>query len=73
MKSENHEFIIPLTKIRTRKGEFIEWLDDQEIEYQFVEAVRQSPGFPPGWECHGPALKFSDIGGMVAFKLRWLL
>lgn len=72
MKLQKHQLTIPLTKIRSRQSEFLEWLDDQEIEYHLVETMRQAPGFPDGWECRGPALEFSNIGDIVAFKLRWL-
>ncbi len=72
MKIQKNQLTIPLTKIRGRRNEFYEWLDDQEIEYQIVESMRQAPGFPNGWECYGPALEFSNIGDVMAFKLRWM-
>ena len=72
MKIQKNQLTIPLTKISGRRNEFLEWLDDQEIEYQLVEVMRQATGFPDGWTCCGPALEFSNIGDVVAFKLRWM-
>lgn len=72
MKLQKHQLTIPLTKIRSRQSEFLEWLNDQGIKYQIIKAMRQAPGWPLGWECMGPALEFNNIEDAMAFKLRWL-
>jgi len=72
MKIQNHELNIPFSVIRSRNNEYIEWLHENDIGYKCIEEMRQAPGYPLGWECIGPVLKFERIEDIVAFKLRWL-
>ena len=72
MKSQDQDLIIPLPTDTHRDNAYIAWLFENGIKFQSTETVRQSPGFPPGWACNGPAFKFNTVEDAMAFKLRWL-
>ncbi len=48
------------------------WLEENFISFVMVKVVRQAVGFPKGWTCYGPGIKFLHVEDAMAYKLRWI-